>query len=214
VAGSSPRKRITDFLASIGIEFGTRLRGLALIPLLTAEIGVAGYGAYAQLISVSIISAQVATLGTEFTLVRRANNQTSRAQYYYFALIITLLSGGLISAGISLGASPISNLLLQSDAYAHAFLVGGGLVGIRAVARVQRNYYRSMNRIKSFNAVRGGMAYLSLAGVAVAVFLTTATLIDVVVITIGSELLGLLFVQAAISSKTQPTVPSIDAAGG
>lgn len=210
MAGSSPRKRITDLLTSVGIEFGARLRGLALIPLLVGEVGVAGYGAYAQVISVSIITAQVATLGSEFTLVRHGSDDQTRTRYFYAAFVIALFLGSVIGSILALTASTVSRIFLQTQAYSTAFLVGGSLILIQAVARVQRNYYRSMNRIKMFNVVRGGMAYLSLAGVSLAVFLFEASVAEVVAIVAVSQLLGLLVVQVSISRTIGVNTPSIE----
>lgn len=209
MAGSSPRKRITDLLASVSIELGTRLRGLALIPLLIGEVGVAGYGAYAQVISLSIMTAQVATAGSEYSLVRHGSDDSSRSKYYYTAILITIFLGGTIGGIFAITASTVSKVLLQTHVYDSVFLVGGGLILIRGIARVQRNYYRSMNRIKTFNVVRGGMAYLSLAGVSLVIFFSKASVVEVVLITAVSEIFGLLMVQIFISRVAELTTPNI-----
>ena len=154
----SPRKVVTDVAVASVTRGLIRLRGLVFIPLITLNLGIGAFGAYAQVLAVVNLLELVFGLGLYDALVRYGR-RTGPEDIYYSLLLVTGVSTGAVAGVIVLFAPWIASVTLGSSEYAMAFRVGATLILIRAVFRLAWNYFRIDSRIKLFSAVEAARAY-------------------------------------------------------
>jgi len=202
-------KLTTDVIFSVFIRLAVRLRGLIFIPLITAYLGVAAFGAYTQILAVVQLFELVFGLGLYSGLVRygQQTDTEGRADLYYSLLLLALLSSGVVTALVFLAAPIFTPLALGSGEYTTAYKIGSLLIITRTVIRMSRNYFRIDSRIKLFSAIQGVKAYGLVIGVAATTVVLEEGLTELFISMVVVETATLVIIHLQIVREIGITIP-------
>lgn len=177
----------------IGIgEFIARAKGLVAIPLLTAHIGAAGYGLWAQIAVLAATLAPVAILGTDSAIVRMLPGLPEAAQRasvtaWFIALGVTGAATGLV--------------LMVADTQVSTAFFGGDDEFLRFVPLAVATLFASLirNGVTAWQRVRN-QAVLYTSFTIIEAILTLGAIVLVVIVDGGVYDLALynLVAQAAV----------------
>lgn len=204
------QKLSTDVLVTTILNFSTRLRGIVFIPVISGILGVAAYGAYAQLLAISSLLAIVFELGLHGSLVRYAQDDDGSAKLYYSLTLFAVMIGVGVAIVLYTVAIPLSHLVLGGAEYAVVFQIGAILVPLRIWGNMAGNYFRSEMQVKLFSGLRTARAYLSIVGVLVVILALDYGLSGVISVVVGAELLYVGFLQGIITRRLGIVRPSFE----
>lgn len=206
----SKRKVLTDVLVSGAVRVAIRLRGLVFIPLISIELGIAAFGAYAQVLAITTLLELCFGLGLYAGLVRYGRRTERLAPLYYALLLVVTASSALGAVAVVLAAPQIARLTLGNVQYAGALRAGAFLVVTRSLVRLARNYFRIDSRVKLFSVLEGLRAYGLIAVVALSVLVFDTGLAGLFAAMVGLEALVFLAVQGQIAREIGLAVPAVD----
>ncbi|HEX5724770.1 MAG TPA: lipopolysaccharide biosynthesis protein, partial [Longimicrobiaceae bacterium] len=145
------RKYLRD-IASSGIPtLLVKLRGLLILPFLLHTVGLAGYGAWLQVVSSTNLLALLASLGLHSAVIRfhpEEAGREGRSRLLYSALALSLAVAVVLAAGYGATAAPLSRLLLKDGEYAPLFALGALLIPLSVARLLLVSHFRAQDRIR------------------------------------------------------------------
>ncbi|MCU4974895.1 flippase [Halobacteria archaeon AArc-m2/3/4] len=202
------KKITTDILVSGAIILAIRLRGIVFIPLITINLGVAAFGAYAQVLAIVTLLELVFGLGLYSALVRYGRRKEDVADIYYSLFVIVGIVSVILTILLVMVSSTLSSVALGSDEYADVFRIGSFLLITQILIRLARNYFRINSRIKIYSAIDGGRAYAQVLGVGITVLVLDMGLIEMFLSMVLIEAVILLILQIQIIREIGISIPS------
>lgn len=200
-----------DVLTTTLVKASLKVRGVVVIPLLTISLGAAAYGAYVQVLAVSVLLSQVATLGLDTGIVQFVQqHEDDRAAAYWTGASTVLVAGAACSAAVAALAWPLAAVTLGTAEYGTAFLVGSVLVTLTVEFRYAQGYLRATRRIGLYAATDAAQVYLQVAAVAGAVLLTDWGIAGVLAAVVAARGLVVAMMHAAIVAEVGVAAPSPD----
>lgn len=203
------RKISTDVLVNAGITAAVRFRGLVFIPVISGTLGVAAFGAYAQLLAIVTALEIIAGLGLFSALVRYGQEEGQDIVDLYYSLTLLATGSSIVAAYFMMLLAPeLSKLTLGDAQYASVYRVGSILITTRVFFRIARDYFRVDSRIKTYSLIQGIRAYGLVVGVVVTLLVFDSDLTGVVYSMVIVESATAIGTQLKIGREIGYTVPS------
>ncbi|WP_084509818.1 lipopolysaccharide biosynthesis protein [Haloplanus natans] len=203
-------KLSTDVIVSGALNLSSRIRDIAMIPILTTSIGVSGYGVYVQLLAVTALATIVSSLALVPGYVNFAQDSDRKSDRLYYGILTVLaISSGAVGLLISLNAETISILTLSSTEYKYVFVAGGVLVPSTALSELGRGYYRAQMRNKLAALLQAGPDYVRLMSILIVIYVFQSSLREIVIIIVIVESIFAFLLQILIISDIGLTTPGI-----
>jgi len=205
------RKVSTDLLVNAGVTAAVRLRGLIFIPVIGGTLGVAAFGAYAQVLAIVSVLEIIVSLGLPSALVRYGQEEGQDVADLYYSLTVLTAGSSVVAACLmTMFAPELSKFTLSDVKYADVYRVGSILIVTRVFFRVAKDYFRINSRIKTYSLVQGIRAYGIVIGVVVVLFGLDAGLLGVIYSIVLVESVIATGTQLQIGREIGYTVPSFD----
>lgn len=204
-------KIATDIAVTTAINLAQKVRGLVFIPLITKFLGTTAYGVFIQVTVVATVMATIFRIGLESALVRYMQGfeeQDERAQLYYSILTVGTISGATAAGVIAIAAEPVSQLTLSSERYAPIFTIGAALIPLYIIQEIEKNFFRSEMRVKTYSLLDGVKVYLEVGTLIVIIWWFGYGLSSVFYTLIGVHCLFIIATQAIITRQIGIKRPS------
>lgn len=159
----------SDVLITTLFKSSLKIRGLVLIPLLSLFIGVEEYGAYVQVVGISILITYFFIFGLDNGYVQYIHKTDSPNKLYTALLIFGIASSAVGGILIAFGSNLLAIYTLQNEAFSILFLLGGVYIPLHVLFRLVRGYFRANRRIKVYSAIEAVDVYISIGSIAFAV---------------------------------------------
>lgn len=189
-------KMSSDILVTALFKTSLKVRGLVFIPILTISLGVADYGAYAQVTAIGTLVGLACLLGYDSGYVRHIH-ETDQEARLYSSLVVVAFTTSVIGALLMTGAAGfLAGYTLQATEYTVLFAIGGLYALGHSMFQLARTYYRAKRQIKFYSFIEAADVYLSVGAVATVVLLFDGTIEHALGTLVASHLLmtGLMFV--------------------
>ena len=173
---SLSRKLSSDILTTALFKVSLKIRGLLFIPLLTIGLGVADYGAYAQVTAIGTLVGLVCMLGYDSGFVRYIH-EAEREARLYSSLVVVAFTASTIGALLMVGAAGfLAEYTLRAQEYTLLFAIGGLYALGHSMFQLARAFYRAKRQIKFYSFIEAVDVYLSVGAVAAVVLLFDGTI--------------------------------------
>lgn len=157
------KKISQDILTNTVLEGVLKIRGIAILLFVTNVFGLAGFGAFTQVITVSFFARFVSELRLHAALINLSQKDQFTKVKLYHTVIITVTTLTLLSTALLMVFSrELSIVLLGTDIYRDIFLVGALLTPANAIALVTRGFFRANMQIRAAVLLKTGQKLLSL----------------------------------------------------
>lgn len=176
---SLSRKISTDVLASALFKITLKARGLLFIPLFTLWLGVDKYGAYVQVIGITIVIANICTLAIDTGIVRLVNEYDDLPELISTVLVVTISISIIGGALMSIGSPLLSKYTLGTPIYRDVFLVAGLYIPFEVLYRISNSYYHATRRVKLYSGIEAVDTWLAVGTVAIVITALNGSLIEV-----------------------------------
>lgn len=209
-------KIATDIAVSTAVNLAQKIRGLVFIPLITKFLGADSYGAFIQVTVVMTLIATVFRFGLDSSLVRymqEISNRNERARLYYSILVAGIGSGAIAAGVIAMVAEQMSRLTLSTESYKPLFEIGSLLIPLYIIEKVEKNFFRSEMRIKTYSLLDGIKVYLEVGTITVIVWWFDYGLLPVFYGLVGIQILFVGLIQLIITRQIGFRHPSISGFG-
>lgn len=204
------RKVLTDVLFGLVTKVAIRFRGVLLIPLITVNLGVSAFGAYAQILAIATLANTVIDFGLHQGLIRYGRRTDDTADLYFSSLLVVLATSGAAAVAMFAAAAPLSAFTLSSGQYADAYRVGALLLVVMAAFRLSKSYFRIDSRIKLFSIIEAADGYGTIGAAAIGVLLFDATLSQILLSIAAVRLATVLLLHGQIVREVGLRVPTFD----
>ena len=198
-----------DVLVNYISELIIRFRGLLFIPIITSGVGLTGFGAYTQILSIITLLQLIFSLGLYDALIRFSKMENvDTSDLYYSLTTISIISGISIYTVIFFFSRSISRITLGASSYAITFKIGGFLIITRIILKIQEDFYRSRSSMKFYSFIRGIKSYAILGSVVAALYIFGGTVNDIFIAVVFVEFLLIISLQVLISRQIGLSLPT------
>jgi O-antigen/teichoic acid export membrane protein len=204
----------TDIIVSMAATLSIRLRGLIFIPLISGGLSVTAFGAYTQVLAVARLLEMLAGMRLYDALVRygQEHDQDTSELFYTFFTVVVVSSAFVAIFTFSI-AQLLSRYTLSTGKYAAAYQAGSVLVLLRAVFRIQANYFKMNGRIKFHSIIETANTYVIVGGVSAAILIFSTDLAGVFDAIILGDALTVVLLQGLIVREIGIATPSFERIG-
>lgn len=199
----------TDIIVSTVATLLIRLRGLIFIPLISGGLSVTAFGAYTQVLAVARLLEVLAGVRLYDVLVRYGQeHDLDTSQLFYTLFSVVVVSSAFVAAFMFSTAHLLSRYTLSTGEYATVYQAGAVLVLLRAVLRIQTNYFKMNSRIKLYSIIEIVNAYAIIGGVAAAILIFSSDLAGVFNVIMLGDALTVVLLQGLIVREIGVATPS------
>lgn len=149
------RKYLLDIASSGVPTVVVKLRGLVVVPFLVHTVGLAGYGAWMQVVSTTNLLSLLASLGLHSAIIRFYPDEEGKAgqsALLYSALALSLGFAAVLAAGYAGFSARLSVALLHEAGFGPLLALGSVLIPLGVSRLMLMSHYRAQDRISWISA--------------------------------------------------------------
>lgn len=160
------RKYLFDIASSGVPTVVVKLRGLVVLPFLVHTVGLAGYGAWMQVVATTNLLALLASLGLHSAIIRFYPDQegrAGRAALLYSSLALSVGAAAVLCAGYAIFSPQLSLVLLHAPGYGPLLALGSLLIPLGVLRLMMMSHFRAQDRISWISAADSVFGVLEIA---------------------------------------------------